>query len=92
MVLLALGAGQSRVVRLVVMQGVRVAVAGVAIGGAIALAAGRWIGPLLFDVPTNDTRVYGVVITTMLLVAAAASTIPAARAARLDPKTALQSE
>src|SRR5262252_3662410 len=43
---LALGAGQSRVVRLVVTEGVRVATLGVLIGGAIALAAGRWIAPL----------------------------------------------
>jgi len=89
---LALGAGQSRVVRLVVMDGVRVATAGVAIGGAIALLAGRWIGPLLFDQGPRDPRVFGVVVTTMLVVATAASLIPAARAARLDPKSALQSD
>jgi predicted permease len=89
---LALGAGQSRVVRLVVMQGVRVAAAGVVIGGAIAIFSGRWIGPLLFHVKPNDTRVFSVVIITMLIVAAAASLIPAARAARLDPRNALQSD
>jgi len=89
---LALGAGQSRVVRLIVMQGVRVAAAGVLLGSAIALVAGRWIGPLLFDVAPTDTRVFGIVIVTMLIVAAAASVIPAARAARLDPRNALQSE
>jgi predicted permease len=89
---LALGAGQSRVVRLVVMQGMRVAVGGVAIGSVIALVAGRWIGPLLFDQGPRDPRVFGVVITTMLAVAAAASFIPAARAARLDPKGVLQSD
>jgi predicted permease len=89
---LALGAGEGRVVALVVMQGVRVAAAGVAIGSVIALVAARWIGPLLFDQGPRDPRVFGVVIATMLIVAAAASVIPAARAARLDPKTALQSE
>ena len=89
---LALGAGQSSVVRLVVMEGVRVATAGVAVGSVIALVAGRWIGPLLFDQGPRDPRVFGVVITTMLAVAVAASLIPAARAARLDPKSALQSE
>ncbi len=89
---LALGAGQSRLVGLVLMEGLRIAAAGVAIGSVIALAAGRWIGPLLFDHGPKDPRVFGVVITTMLVVAAAASLIPAARAARLDPKTALQSD
>ena len=89
---LALGAGQSRVVRLVVFEGVRVAAAGIAIGSAIALAAGRWIEPLLFAQGPRDPRVFVVVITTMLAVATAACLIPAARAARLDPKSALLSE
>jgi putative ABC transport system permease protein len=89
---LALGAGQSRVLRLVVMEGVRVAAAGVAIGTVIALVAVRWIGPLLFDQRPTDPRVFGTVITTMLAVAAAASLIPAVRASRLDPTRALQSE
>jgi len=89
---LALGAGEARVVGLVVMQGVRVGVVGVAIGSAIALAAGRWVGPLLFNTTPTDPIVFGVVITTMLFVAGAASLIPAARAARLDPKSALQSD
>ena len=89
---LALGAGQSRVVRLVVLEGVRVAAAGVAIGSVIALLAGRWIGPLLFEQGPKDPRVFGAVIVTMLVVAAAACFFPAVRAARLDPKSALQAE
>jgi putative ABC transport system permease protein len=89
---LALGAGQSRVLRLVIIEGVRVAAAGIAIGSVIALVAVRWIGPLLFDQRPTDPRVFGTVITTMLVVAAAASLIPAVRASRLDPTRALQSE
>ena len=89
---LALGAERSRVVRLVVMEGVRVAAAGVAIGTAIALGSVRWIGPLLFDQTPTDPRVFGTAITTMLAVATAASLIPAVRASHLDPKRALQSE
>jgi hypothetical protein len=89
---LALGAGEARVVRLVVLEGVWVAAIGIAIGGAIALVAARWIEPLLFNQEPRDPRVFGVVVTTMLVVAAAASLIPAARAARLDPKSALQSD
>jgi predicted permease len=89
---LALGAGQSRVVRLVVLEGVRVAAGGVAIGTVAAVVAARWIGPLLFDQGPRDPRVFGVVIATMLVVAAGASIIPAARAARLDPRGALEAE
>jgi hypothetical protein len=89
---LALGAAQSRVIRLVVMEGVRVAAVGIVIGSAIALLAARWIGPLLFDQGPKDPRVFAVVITTMLVVAAAACFVPAVRAARLDPKSALQAE
>ncbi len=89
---LALGAGQSRVVRLVVMEGLRIAAAGVAIGTVIAFVGGRWIGSLLFDHDARDPLVFGLAIATMLVVAAGASLIPAARAARLDPKTALQAE
>jgi putative ABC transport system permease protein len=89
---LALGAGSSRVLRVVVIEGVRVAAAGVAIGSVIALIAVRWMGPLLFDQRPTDPHVFGVVIATMLAVAAAASLIPAMRASRLDPKRALQSE
>lgn len=48
--------------------------------------------PLLFDVAPTDARVFAVVIAAMLIAAAAASVIPAARAARLDPRNALQSE
>jgi putative ABC transport system permease protein len=89
---LALGAGQLRLVRTVMMEGVRVAVAGVAIGSAVALLLAQWIGPLLFDQGPRDPRVFGAVVLAMLVVAAAASLFPAVRAARLDPKTVMQSE
>ncbi|HEY6219808.1 MAG TPA: FtsX-like permease family protein, partial [Gemmatimonadaceae bacterium] len=89
---LALGAGRARLIGFVVMQGVRVAAAGIVIGGAIAFAAGRWVQPLLFDQPPHDPKVFAVVIGTMLVVAVAASAIPARRAAALDPKDALVSE
>ncbi|MGH9889412.1 MAG: hypothetical protein ACREBE_28015 [bacterium] len=65
---------------------------GVAIGSAIALVAGRWIGPLLFHQRPRHPGVFGIAISTMLVVAAVASVLPAVRAARLDPKTALQSD
>lgn len=89
---LALGAGRGAVVRLVMGQALRFAVAGVVIGGTIALAAGKWIAPLLFSQSPRDPAVFGIVICALLGVAAAASSVPAFRAASVDPKTALQSD
>jgi putative ABC transport system permease protein len=89
---MALGAGRAAVVRLVVADGLRFGVAGVAIGTAIALAAGKWVGPLLFKQSPRDPAVFGVVIFALLAVAVAASWVPALRAASLDPKAALQSD
>ena len=53
----ALGAKASDVVRLVVGQGVRFAVAGVTVGAVLALIAGRWVQPLLYAQSANDARV-----------------------------------
>jgi ABC-type antimicrobial peptide transport system permease subunit len=89
---IALGARASNVLRLVVGEGVRFAVAGTVIGGAIALLAGRWIRPLLFSVSPHDPLVFGVTIATLLMVALVASAIPAIRAARVDPTIALRVE
>jgi ABC-type lipoprotein release transport system permease subunit len=71
---------------------VRVAAGGVAIGTMIALLAAHWIGSLLFDQGPRNPRVFGVVIATMLAVAAGASLIPALQAMRVDPKTAMQAD
>ena len=89
---LALGAGQSRIVRLVVMQSMRLALAGVVSGGAVAWAAGRWIAPLLFQQTPHDPAIFALVGATLLAVAIVASSIPAVRAAMVDPRTALQSD
>ena len=89
---LALGAARSGIVRLVVTESVRFAIAGIAIGGIVALASGRWIGPMLFHQSPRDPAVFVVVAVALLVVAVAASWIPALRAASVDPKTALQSD
>lgn len=89
---LALGAGRFGVVRLVVMESVRFALAGVAIGSVVALAAGKWIGPLLFDQSPRDVVVFGTVGVVLVGVAIVASWVPALRAAGLDPKSALQAD
>jgi putative ABC transport system permease protein len=89
---LALGAARTGIVRLVVMESLRRALTGVVIGGAVALAGGRWIGPLLFHESARDPAVFALVSITLFAVAVAASGIPALRAARLDPKAALRAD
>ena len=89
---LALGAARAGIVRVVVMEGLGLALVGVAIGGAVAFAAGRWIGPLLFQQSPYDLRVLAVVSVLLIAVAFAAGCLPAFRAARVDPKTVLQAD
>jgi putative ABC transport system permease protein len=89
---MALGAAPGRVVRMVVGQGLLYASTGAAIGAAIALVAGRWVDPLLFNQSARDPVVFVAVIAMLLLVAVVASAIPALRGARVDPNTALRAE
>jgi len=88
----ALGASSPDVVRLVVGQGVRFAVAGIALGSGLALVAGRWIQPLLFEQSARDGRVFGAVGGVLLAVAVLASALPARRATRVDPNTVLRTD
>jgi predicted permease len=89
---IALGAGVRDVVTLVLGEGIRFAIVGIAIGGGVALWASKWIGPLLFAVSPKDPAVYGIVAVVLLAVAMLASAIPATRASRVDPNVALRSE
>jgi predicted permease len=89
---MAFGAQLPEVVALVMREGLRLTVVGLVIGAAIALYAGRWVAPLLFDVRPTDPMVFGLVIAVILLAAAVATLIPALRAARVDPAVALRSE
>lgn len=89
---IALGARAGDMVRLVLGQGMRLALAGVAIGLAAALLAARWIQPLLFQQSAKDPLIYGGVGSLLLVVALLASAVPALRATRADPNTALRSE
>jgi ABC-type antimicrobial peptide transport system permease subunit len=88
----ALGARSADIVWLVVLQGVRVAATGATIGCALALFASRWVQPLLFRQSATDPATYLEVCAAMLLSALAASAIPAVRAARADPCTALRAD
>jgi putative ABC transport system permease protein len=88
----ALGAQTSNIMGIVIGQGLRFALVGVATGTAIALAAARWFQPLLFHQSARDPLVYALVGFTLMIVAIAASAIPARRAAKVDPNVALRSD
>jgi len=89
---LALGAAPAGIVRLVVAESVRFALAGIVIGSVVSFAGGSWIAPLLFQQSPRDPAVFSLVTAVLLGVAVAASWVPAMRAASVDPKTALQAE
>ncbi|HEX5439025.1 MAG TPA: ABC transporter permease [Gemmatimonadaceae bacterium] len=89
---MALGARAPDVVRLVLGEGVRMVVVGIVLGLVVTLAAGRAIASLLFDTSPRDPVVLGIVCLTLLVVAVAASLIPAWRATRVDPSVALRAE
>ena len=88
----ALGARLGNILSLVLAQGVRVAAVGIAAGIALALAAGRLIGALLYGVQPSDPVALISVSASILFVAVLATLIPAWRAARVDPVRALRSE
>jgi predicted permease len=89
---IALGARISDVLQLVVGEGLRLGIAGVILGAAIAIAGGRWIAPLLFDESPRDLFVFAAVAAVLLLAALSASLFPALRATRVDPVQSLRSE
>jgi putative ABC transport system permease protein len=67
-------------------------VIGLVLGLAFALFAAKWIEPLLFNQSARDPVTYGLVALLLLLVALAASALPARRATRADPNSALRSD
>ena len=89
---MALGAGRSNVLRLVVGEGARLAVLGVAVGIAASFVITRLLSSLLFGVSATDPVTFAGVAVLLFLVALLASYIPARRAMRLDPNTALRYE
>jgi putative ABC transport system permease protein len=88
----ALGASRSDILALVVTQGLALTACGVAIGLGGALVASRAMITLLFGISPVDAPTYAGAAVLLFGVAAAASAIPAWRAARVDPSTALRAD
>jgi putative ABC transport system permease protein len=89
---MALGSQRGDVLRLVVGQGVRLALIGVGIGLLLAFGAGRAVASVLFGVSPSDPISFGTVAILLTLVASFASYLPASRAMRVDPLEALRNE
>jgi predicted permease len=86
----ALGADSGSILTLVLVEGLRTAGLGTALGLLAALALARSLQSLLFGVTTHDPTIFAGVATILLLVAAAACFIPARRATKIDPMVALR--
>ena len=89
---LALGARRGEVLRMVMSHAGRLAVAGVAIGLVAAMLASRLLRAQLFEVAPTDTTTYVLVAVVLMAVSLLASWIPARRASRIDPMTALRQD
>jgi predicted permease len=87
---IALGAQRAQVIRLVLEEGLRMAVAGAAVGMLAALGAARFIAAQLFGVTAHDPLTFIAVASMLVVVAVVACYIPARRATRVDPATALR--
>jgi putative ABC transport system permease protein len=89
---MALGAQTGTVLRMVLAQGLKLALGGIVIGLGAALALSRFIGSLLYGVRASDPLTYAGVALLLIFVALVACIIPARRAAKTDPMIALRAE
>ncbi|MFZ0916227.1 MAG: ABC transporter permease [Candidatus Udaeobacter sp.] len=89
---MALGASMRDLLRLVISRGLRLTFAGIVIGAAAALLLTRLMGNLLYKVSPRDPIAFGAALIVLIAVALVACFLPALRAARIDPMSALRYE
>jgi len=89
---MALGASQSDILRLVVGDGMKPILIGVAIGLTAAVALSRFVASLVFGVPPTDPLTFTVVALLLVVVGIVANTLPAYRATRIEPVRTLREE
>jgi predicted permease len=89
---MALGAERGRVLRLMLLDGLRPALVGLGLGLAASVAITRLIRSVLYGTSPLDATVFILVILTLLLASTGACLVPAWRAARIEPMKALRSE
>jgi ABC-type antimicrobial peptide transport system permease subunit len=89
---MALGADRLAVLRLILGEGMRLAMLGVAVGLATALAMARVLKSLLFGVGPHDPATFVAVALLLVAVSALATLLPARRAASIQPMDALRAE
>jgi putative ABC transport system permease protein len=89
---MALGAHKTDVVKLVVRQGMTLAIIGIAVGGAASAGLSRLMSRFLYGTGTADPYVFAAVVALLASVALAANYFPARRAAKVDPMVALRYE
>ena len=89
---MALGASVRDLLRLVISRGLRLTIAGIVIGAVAALFLTRLMGNLLYKVSPRDPIAFGAALIVLIAVALLACFLPALRATRIDPMTALRYE
>ena len=89
---MALGAKPSDILKMVLKQGLLLALSGVAIGVIAALGLMRLLSTLLYQVSTSDAGTFAIVTSTLFVVALLACYLPARRATKVDPLVALRYE
>ena len=89
---MALGAGAPDILKMVIVQGMRHVLRGLILGLAGSFALTRWVGSAVFGLSANDPMTFVMVALLVLAVALVACYLPASRATKVNPSTALRNE